>query len=97
MATIAFGLSRQFQFSSIIDHQINKLRESGIIEKIERKWLQAPEIDTEQICGRAEMEVEVTLGLDSAKFFFYILLVGIAGAMTTLVIEFIVIRILRDK
>ena len=97
-AIIAFGLSKRFQFASIIDHQISKLRESGVIEKIERKWLQAPEIDVVRICGSAsEDDVEITLGLDSAKFFFFILLAGVAGATTILATELVIKRIFLRK
>ena len=91
--SIAFGLSRSFAYSAAIDHQINKLRESGVISKIEDKWFNTPELDPDSICMAAGLKnqgTEVALGLDSAKFFFYFLTAGIAGAIVALVAEKIV-------
>ncbi|XP_050710442.1 glutamate receptor-like [Eriocheir sinensis] len=68
---IAIGLQKHSPFRTVFDHSLQKMRESGLMDKLRRKWMSAGD----RACGRKNT---VTASLSDVAVIF-ILLMGGAG------------------
>ena len=81
----AFGLPKRSNYKSIIDEQLLKYREQGLIETLWKKWSNQPAACSDTQSGDDRLQ----MGLVRLSGLFYILLAGVAASVCILVLEFV--------
>ena len=80
------GLQDDSQWQEILNHHIMKMLEGGILQRIDRSWL-----DTERN-EDFDIFTVTTLGFENVLFPFSILAMGITAAMLATMIEYLLGR-----
>ena len=82
---VLFGLPKRSNYKSIIDEQLLKYREQGLIETLWKKWSNQPAACSDTQSGDDRLQ----MGLVRLSGLFYILLAGVAASVCILVLEFV--------
>ncbi len=82
---LAFGLQKDSEFREIFDHHILRLRESGALQLLEKKWLRDSSPDDRS--DRIFQEEATQLGYDNLFFPAGVLMVGVLSGIVTSCLE----------
>eukprot|EP00116_Pleurobrachia_bachei_P000871 sb/3461133/ len=82
----AFGLPRGSPYKELIDTRLLRYREMGYIDELWNKYAATG-------TGKCKKNVEMTLQLSSLTGLFYALVCGVAVALASFVIEFVVVAV----
>ena len=86
------GFKRGFKYKSLFDYHIHKLRESGMIDKWIKDWLDQHVLSTEYICSAlvSTKDSPKGLGLNNVSLAFHVILLGIGTAILSVAMENVV-------
>ncbi len=84
-AHLGFGLQKDSEFKALFDHHFVRLKQSGLLHQLHRKWLEgdAPA----DISGRIFTQDAFPLGYDNLFFPSFVIAMGVAAAAVMLLAE----------